>query len=272
MPCEALLQDLGAEHGMALVLLELALGVLDVVAAALHLRPALAQAVLLILQALLDDLGAVREALAEVLRALLGHELGLQGVELQDARVLVHEVHEVGREDVHARGRLVGLLLLGALLEGVDARALARHVVDGGLEDVLAPCGRAEAELPAPACRARGPDAVLLLPPLVQLHVRLLVRLREALAAARLHLQQPLGLRVRRLRQAPGVAPEGAVLVDVSDGPVRELPRLAVEVHAELALREEVTDLVEVLVRRHGWVPRKLLRHLADGHLAHGLH
>mmetsp|Transcript_65944 Transcript_65944/g.204554 ORF Transcript_65944/g.204554 Transcript_65944/m.204554 type:complete len:299 (-) Transcript_65944:134-1030(-) len=148
MPCEALLQDLGAEHGMALVLLELALGVLDVVAAALHLRPALAQAVLLILQALLDDLGAVREALAEVLRALLGHELGLQGVELQDARVLVHEVHEVGREDVHARGRLVGLLLLGSIaLDLPHALAAEQQVEDAeDAEDGADAHGDAEAQ------------------------------------------------------------------------------------------------------------------------------
>merc|ERR1719506_3411011 len=85
VPGEALLENLDAEHRVRLILLELTLVLLDVLATALHLRPALPQLVLLFLQPLLDDLRGDRvERLAGV-------------------------VHEVRREDVDLSGGLLGL-------------------------------------------------------------------------------------------------------------------------------------------------------------------
>merc|ERR1719506_1819299 len=80
-PGEALLENLDAEHRVRLILLELTLVLLDVLATALHLRPALPQLVLLFLQPLLDDCGPVQQALPEVVLALLLDKLRGDGVE-----------------------------------------------------------------------------------------------------------------------------------------------------------------------------------------------
>jgi len=74
--------------------------------------------VLLFLQPPLDNLGAVGETLAEILCALLGHELRLQGVELHGARLFVDEVDQVRRQDVDLGSLFLLLLFLGALACG----------------------------------------------------------------------------------------------------------------------------------------------------------
>mmetsp|Transcript_99419 Transcript_99419/g.259195 ORF Transcript_99419/g.259195 Transcript_99419/m.259195 type:complete len:532 (+) Transcript_99419:260-1855(+) len=272
MPGQALLEDLRAEHRQAPVVVELAVVLLDVVAAALHLRAPLPQLVLLLLKAALDDLGAVCEPLAEILRALLGDELGLHGVQLGVACLLVDEVHKIGGEDVHLRRLLLRLVLLGAVLavRPGPRRVLAGEVVHRGLQHLvvlLAGARQRHAAALGLLVGAGGAYLLLLLLPQDQLLVPALLRLRQAIAAGDLHLQELLDLLCggrRRLRRVPL---EAAVPAEVGLAPVGQDPGLAVVVHADLPLSKKVANLLWILVGRHVRVPSVLLRHLPDREL-----
>mmetsp|Transcript_48647 Transcript_48647/g.140957 ORF Transcript_48647/g.140957 Transcript_48647/m.140957 type:complete len:218 (+) Transcript_48647:201-854(+) len=217
MTCKALLQDLGAEHSQALVLLKVALILLDVVSAPLHLCPTLPQEVLLLLQPALDDLCTICQPLPEVLRALLRNKLRLQGVKLNNARVLVDKVNQIGCQDVDLGGRLLLLLLLGALAQRVHPGALARRVVDRRLEDVLPTTWHTEVSFLPRLSGSQCRNLVLLFAPLVELEVRFLMGICEALTTIRLHLQQLLRLCMRGLGLVPWQSPQCTVLIDVGD-------------------------------------------------------
>mmetsp|Transcript_102205 Transcript_102205/g.184350 ORF Transcript_102205/g.184350 Transcript_102205/m.184350 type:complete len:342 (-) Transcript_102205:1409-2434(-) len=269
VPSQPLLKNLRPEHGLALVAFKLSFITLHVVTAALHLRPALPQLVLLLLEASLDDLSTVREPLAEVRGALLRHQLCLERVKLHEACVLVLEVHKVWLEDIHLGGLLFLLLLLGALTQALHAGALTCQVVDGWLKHIVAAARDGEVTLLASLDRSHATDANLILAPARELLLRPLVRLHDDIPAVRLHLKQFLHLRLRGLGQTSGQATQIAVLVDVGTGTIGELPRLPVVVHTDLALGDEVADLVNVLVGRGLCVASELLSHLADGYLTH---